>query len=261
MLAFCFKRTRRGVGPRMQPTECAGPAGRLARLVRFAAATAAALVMCCALAQVCAAAHTPRGRRGELSRSARTLAGIVRRSAHRAGRGRSAGVVTIRCCGQRTLAVYYRAHPRAGLPWHGTYELRVRRRGTFLESVGVVFFPTAARWNYGGATAGEGPRYEFKISSPRRAHGWRLTVSDSYLACPPPSGAPAQCDGFSDALSLGEPQLGRRHVRALLGQALKIVRKARRHVPISSADVAAASFAVRSAVTARGRAPDAAAGT
>ena len=89
--------------------------------------------------------------RHTLSRSARMLAGIVRRSAHMAGRGRPAGVVTIRCCGRRTLAVYYRSRPRAGLPWHGTYEFKLRRRGTFLESVGIAFFPTAARWSYGAA--------------------------------------------------------------------------------------------------------------
>jgi hypothetical protein len=235
----------------MQPTESAGLAGRP---VRLAAATVATLVLCCALTQVCAAAHAARGPRGELSRSARTLAGIVRHSARRAGHGRSAGVVTIRCCGQRTLAVYYRARPRTGLPWHGTYELKLRRRGTFLVSVGVVFFPTAASWTYGGAASSEGPRYEFTISSPRRARGWRLTVSDSYLACAPPTTAPAQCDGFSDALSLGEAQLGRHHLRALVRQALRVVRKARRRVPISSADVAAASNAVRSAVAARGHA-------
>ncbi|HUH80048.1 MAG TPA: hypothetical protein VLZ06_01875 [Solirubrobacteraceae bacterium] len=229
----------------MQPTVCPRPARRLALL---AAATAATLVASCVLVQMCPAAHAARGRGGALSRSARMLSGMVRHSARRAGHGRSAGVVTIHCCGHRTLAVYYRARPRAGLPWHGTYELTLRRRGRFLESVGVVFFPTGASWSYGGAASSEGPRYEFTISSPRHARGWRLTVSDSYLACPPPAAAAAaQCEGFSDALSLGERQLGRRHLRALLRQALKVVHKARRRVPISSADVTAASDAVRSA--------------
>lgn len=228
----------------MQPTEWSHLAGRLAAL---AAAAAAALVLASALAQLCPVAQAARAERHTLSRSARMLAGIVRRSAHMAGRGRPAGVVTIRCCGRRTLAVYYRSRPRPGLPWHGTYELKLRRRGTFLESVGIAFFPTAARWSYGAAGSREGPRYEFTISSPRRSRGWRLDVSDSYLACPPPSSAAAQCDGFSDALSLGEQQLGARRLGALIRRALGVVHKARRRVPISGAEAAAASASARSA--------------
>ena len=204
----------------MQPAERASLAGRLAPL---AATTCTALLLCGALVQLCPAANAARGRRGTLSSSARVLARIVRHSAHRAGHGRPGGVVTIRCCGQRTLAVYYRARPRAGLPWHGTYELKLRRRGAFLGIGGGRVLPDRGALELGGAAASEGPRYEFTISSPRRARGWRLSVSDSYLACPPPSMAAAQCDGFSDALSLGEPQLGRRHMRALLRQALKVV--------------------------------------
>jgi hypothetical protein len=228
----------------MQTTECSRLSGRPALV---AAVKAAAVIVACILLQSCPAAQAARGQRRELSRSARVLAGIIRHSARRAGHGRSSGVVRIRCCGHRTLAVYYRAQPRAGLPWHGTYELKLRRRGAFLESVGIVFFPTAASWSYGDAGSSEGPRYELTISSPRRARGWRVTVSDSYLACPPPSTAAAQCDGFSDALSLGERQLGKRRLRVLIRQALKVMHKARRRVPISSADVTAASDAVRSA--------------
>ena len=156
----------------------------------------------------------------------------------------------IRCCGHRTLAVYYRARPRAGRPWHGTYELRLRRRGRFLESVGIAFFPTAARWSYGAGASSEGPRYEFTITSPRGRRGWRLNVSGSYFSCPPAPSAAAQCEGFSDALALGERQLGARRLHELLHQALGFVRKARRGEPISSADVAAASEAVRTAAAA-----------
>lgn len=222
----------------MQPTECASLVGRLAAL-----AAAAALVVVAALAQLCPVAQAARTDRHALSRSAHMLAGIVRHSARMAGRGRPAGVVTIRCCGRRTLAVYYRSRPRPGLPWHGTYELTLRRRGTFLESVGIAFFPTEANWSYGAAGSREGPRYEFTISSPRHSRGWRLNVSDSYLACPPPSPTAAQCDGFSDALSLGERQLGARRLSALIRQALRVVHKARRRVPISFAEAAAASAA------------------
>ena len=224
----------------MQPTERARLAGRPAAL---AAAVAAALVLATALSQLCpsaSAAGTPR--HGHvLSRSARMLAGIVRHSAHMTGRSSPAGVVTIRCCGRRTVAVYYRSRPRRGLPWHGTYQLTLRRRGAFLESVGIAFFPTGSRWTYGAAPSSEGPRYEFKISSPRRSRGWRLDVADSYLACPRPTSAAAQCDGFSDAFSLGERQLGARRVRALFRHALGVVHKARRRVPISGAEAATAS--------------------
>jgi hypothetical protein len=222
----------------MQPTECARLAGRLTTL---ATAAAAALVLASALTQLCPSAAAARGSRHVLSRSARMLAGIVRRSAHMTGRGSPAGVVTIRCCGRRTLAVYYRSRPRAGLPWHGTYQFTLRRRGAFLESVGVAFFPTGPGWSYGAAGSSEGPRYEFKISSPRRSRGWRLDVSDSYSACPRPSPGPAQCDGFSDAFSLGERQLGAGRVRSLVEHALGVVHKARRRVPISGSEAAAAS--------------------
>ena len=186
------------------------------------------------------ASRAAAARRTALARSAHALVRIVRRSASSSGRGRPAGVVSIRCCGHRTLAVYYRARPRRGRPWHGTYELRLRSRGRFLESVGVAFFPTGAKWTYGGRTSSEGPRYEFTITSPRRAIGWRVKVSDSYFACPPKTSAAAQCDGFSDALALGEGQLGPRRLHRLLGQALGLVAKARRRVPASSADVTAA---------------------
>jgi hypothetical protein len=218
-------------------------------------APALAVVQPCAAAQA-ARAHRPRpaeraaaatrataARRAALARSAHTLARIVRGSASSSGRGRPAGVVRIRCCGHRTLAVYYRARPRPGRPWHGTYELRLRSRGRFLESVGVAFFPTGAKWTYGGGTSSEGPRYELTITSPRRASGWRVDVSDSYFACPPKTSAAAQCDGFSDALALGERQLGPRRLHRLLGQALRLVAKARRRVPASGADVTAAGGA------------------
>ena len=231
----------------MQPTECARLAGRPALLA--ATVCAAALLMAAVLAP-CASAQAARGRPAALPSSAGRLVGIVRRSTHASGRGRPNGVVRIRCCGQRTLAVYYRTHPRAGRPWHGTYELRLRRRGRFLESVGIAFFPTAARWSYGGDASSEGPRYEFMITSPRGRRGWRLNVSGSYFSCPPAPSAAAQCEGFSDALALGERQLGARRLHALFHQALGFVRKARRRVPISSADVAAASEAVRAATAA-----------
>jgi hypothetical protein len=239
MLAVSFKRTTQGIGPRMQPTERARLAGRLAAL---AAAAAAALVLAAALAQLCPVAQAARADRHALLRSAHLLAGIVRHSARMAGRGRPAGVVTIRCCRRRTLAVYYRSRPRPGLPWHGTYELKLRRRGAFLESVGIAFFPTAASWSYGAAGSREGPRYEFTISAPRRSRGWRLNVSESYFACPPASSVAAQCDGFSDAFSLGERQLGARRLSSLVKQALGVVRKARRRVPISGAEAAAATL-------------------
>ncbi|HTY97063.1 MAG TPA: hypothetical protein VMB91_08495 [Solirubrobacteraceae bacterium] len=232
----------------MQPTEHARPAGRPALV---AAALCAALLLTVGLLQGCPSAQAARGRPAALPRSAGKLVGIVRHSARASGRARPNGVVRIRCCGQRTLAVYYRAHPSAGRPWHGTYELRLRRRGRFLESVGIAFFPTAARWSYGGGASGEGPRYELSITSPRGRRGWRLNVSASYFSCPPPPSAgpsaAAQCEGFSDALALGERQLGARRLHALLHRALGFVRKARRRVPISGADVAAASEAVRAA--------------
>ena len=124
----------------MQSTERARMAGRL---VARAATAAAILTLGSAITQLCPPAQAAHGRRHAqrhvLSRSAHLLAGIVRHSAHMAGRGSPAGVVTIRCCGHRTLAVYYRSRPRSGLPWHGTYELTVRRRGSFLVSVGVTF--------------------------------------------------------------------------------------------------------------------------
>jgi len=228
----------------MQPTECARSAGRPALL---AAATAAALMLALAALQTCAAAQAARGPGERLSSSAGALARIVRRSSRQSGRGRPSGVVRIHCCGHRTLAVYYRARPRRGRPWHGTYELRLRRRGRFLESVGIAFFPTSAKWRYGDRASGEGPRYEFTISSPRRGRGWRLNVSDSYFSCPSAPSAAAECEGFSDALALGERQLHGRRLRKLFRQALGFVGKARRRVPISSSDVAAASDAVRTA--------------
>ena len=230
----------------MQPTERARPAGRPATLV---AAATVALTLACALTQLCPQALAAHGRRPPqrhiLSRSAHMLAEIVRHSAHMAGRGSPAGVVTVRCCGHRTLAVYYRSRPRSGLPWHGTYQMTLRRRGAFLESVGVAFFPTGPRWSYGAPGSREGPRYAFTISSPRRARGWRLEVADSFLACPPSSSLARQCDGFSDALALGERQLGARRLNALVGQALKVVRKARRRAPISGTEAADAGAAVR----------------
>jgi len=249
----------------MQSTECARLPARLAAL---AAGAVAALVLASALTQPSPAAAAARSPHPHvLSRSARMLAGIVRHSARMTGHRGPAGVVTIRCCGhRRTLAVYYRSRPPAGLPWHGTYQFTVRRRGAFLESVGVAFFPTGSRWSYGAAASNEGPRYEFKISSPRHSRGWRLDVSDSYLSCPPPSSGPpqssaaAQCDGFSDAFSLGERQLGARRVRALLRHALGVVHKARRRVPISGAEAAIASggsgaVAVRAASAPQGPSP------
>ncbi len=230
----------------MQPTECARLAGRLGAL---AATAAAALTLVMALTQLCTPAQAAHGRHHPrahtLSHSAGMLAGIVRDSARTAGRARPAGVVTIRCCGSRTLAVYYRSRPRAGLPWHGTYTLTLRRRGSFLESVGIAFFPTGPRWSYGAAGSREGPRYEFTISSPRHSRGWRLQVSDSFLACPPSPTPARQCEGFSDALALGEDQLGARRVNALVRQALRIVRKARRRAPISGTEAANAGVAVR----------------
>ena len=231
----------------MQSTECARLAGRPALL---AAAVCAALLLTLAVLQTCPSAQAARGRPAALPRSAGKLVGIIRHSARASGRGRPNGVVRIRCCGHRTLAVYYRARPRAGRPWHGTYELRLRRRGRFLESVGIAFFPTAARWSYGAGASSEGPRYEFTITSPRGRRGWRLNVSGSYFSCPPAPSAGAQCEGFSDALALGERQLGARRLHELLRQALGFVRKARRGEPISSADVAAASEAVRTAAAA-----------
>ncbi len=250
MLAVSFKRTEQGVGPRMQPTECARLAGRPATLL---AAATAALTLICALTLLCPpaqAAHRGHHARHHAQRhtlpgSAHMLAGIVRHSARMAGRGRPAGVVTVRCCGHRTLAVYYRSRPRAGLPWHGTYQFTLQRRGSFLESVGVAFFPTGPRWSYGAAGSREGPRYEFTISSPRASRGWRLQVSDSFLACPPSSSLARQCDGFSDALALGERQLGARRLNALVRQALHVVRKARRRAPISGTEAAHAGAAVR----------------
>ncbi len=239
----------------MQSTERARTAGRL---VARAATAAAILTLGSAITQLCPPAQAAHGRRHAqrhvLSRSAHMLAGIVRHSAHMAGRGSPAGVVTIRCCGHRTLAVYYRSRPRSGLPWHGTYELTVRRRGSFLVSVGVTFFPTGPNWSYGAAGSREGPRYEFTISSPRHSRGWRLQVSDSFLSCPPSSSAARQCEGFSDALAIGEGQLGARRVNALVRQALRVVGKARRRAPISGTEAATAGEAVRSA-RAAARAP------
>ena len=115
--------------------------------------------------------------------------------------------------------------------------------------MGIAFFPTAARWSYGAGASSEGPRYEFTITSPRGRRGWRLTCRAA-TPCPPAPSAAAQCEGFSDALALGERQLGARRLHKLLHQALGFVRKARGRVPISSADVAAASEAVRAAAAA-----------
>ena len=47
--------------------------------------------------------------------------------------------------------------------------------------------------------------------------------------------------------SLGERQLGARRLSALIRQALGVVHKARRRVPISGAEAAAASASARSA--------------
>jgi hypothetical protein len=199
-----------------------------------------ALTAWCGLASAGPAAASARPSAASLAHSAHILAALVRRSAHGAGRDRSSGVVTIRCCGHRVLDVYYRARPHARVPWHGTYELELTRRGAFLESVQVSFFPTAAKWAFGGASAHEGPRYAFTIASPRRGRGWHLTVADSFLGCGPSSGAARQCEGFSDELSLGQAQLRTRQFKALFSEALRVVRKANRHVPISSADVVAA---------------------
>ncbi len=223
------------------------PAAQAARAPRTPPAQRAAAGHANEAPPATSARRATAARRAALARSAHTLARIVRRSASSSGRGRPAGVVRIRCCGHRTLAVYYRARPRPGRPWHGTYELRLRSRGRFLESVGVAFFPTGAKWTYGSRTSSEGPRYELTITSPRRARGWRVNVSDSYFACPPKTSAAAQCDGFSDALALGERQLGPRRLRRLLGQALGLVGKARRRVPASGADVTAAGEAAGTA--------------
>lgn len=182
-----------------------------------------------------------------MARAAHTLASIVKHSAGRAGRGRSSGVVAMRCCGARLLDVYYRARPRARRPWHGTYELKLRRRGAFLESVAVSFFPTAARWSFGGAGVSVGPHYQFTIFSPRRGSGWRVAVSDSFVGCAISRAPAKQCEGFSDELSVGEAQLRKRQFRTLFKQALKVVGKARRHVPISSRDLVAVGAAARAA--------------
>ena len=214
--------------------------------------TAAAVAVCavaasCALAGIgpAAAGARPSGR--SLAHSAHVLAMIVRHSAHRVAGGHLMGVVTVRCCGRRVLDVYYRARPHRKVPWHGTYELKVRRRGSFLESVQVSFFPTPAKWAFGGEGAREGPRYSFAISSPTHGRGWRVTVDDSFFGC---ELRPAtHCEGFSDELALQERQLGKRQFKALFRQALKIVRKARRHVPISSQDVVSVGVASRAART------------
>jgi hypothetical protein len=213
--------------------------------MRRAAGLAACALAACAGGTLSSptAADAARPPAASLAHSAHVLAAIVRRSAHGAGRSSSSGVVTIRCCGHRVLDVYYRARPRARVPWHGTYELELRRKGAFLESVQVSFFPTAAKWAFGGASAREGPRYQFTIASPRRGRGWHLTVSDSFLGCTPSPGPAKQCEGFSDELSVGEAQLRGRRLRTLFRQALSVVRKADRHVSISSADVAAAGLA------------------
>jgi hypothetical protein len=209
---------------------------------------ACAVALCCALAAIAPATAAARRHPGHaMARSAGILASIVKRSAHAAGRGHSSGVVTQRCCGWRLLDVYYRARPHKRAPWHGTYELTLRRRGRFLESVGISFFPTAASWAFGGKGLRLGPRYQFTITSPRHGEGWRVTMSDSFVGCPSGSGPAKQCEGFSDELSMGERQLRRRQFRALFGQALRVLRKARRHVPISSGDVVSAGLASRAA--------------
>jgi hypothetical protein len=105
---------------------------------------------------------------------------IVRHSAHRVAGGRLAGVVTVRCCGRRVLDVYYLARPHRKVPWHGTYELKVRRRGSFLESVQVSFFPTPAKWAFGGEGARKGPDTASRSPRPPTG-GWRVTVDDSFF--------------------------------------------------------------------------------
>jgi hypothetical protein len=80
-----------------------------------------------------------------------------------------------------------------------------------------------------------------------------VDVSDSFLGCSPGAKGPArQCEGFSDELSAGETQVPHRRFKALFRQALEVVAKARRHVPISGADVVVAGAASRAARVKRG---------
>ena len=93
----------------------------------------------------------------------------------------------------------------------------LRRRGAFLESVGIAFFPTGPSWSYGAAASSEGPRYEFTISSPRAPRlasegvGQLLRVPALALARPASakasatrsrwakaSSAPGECNALAD---------------------------------------------------------------
>ena len=193
-------------------------------------------------AAVCAAPVSPQpaGARVErplgraMSRAAKTIAAIVGRDARQIARGDATGAVLAKhCCRTRTLDVYYRSPPSKNLPWHGAYDLRVRSKRRFLESVTVSFFPTQSRWSYGDASRGTGPSYSFTIRSPNRHRGWRFEADDSFFGCGVPSPPSGTCQGLSQAVSFDERQGTGHEFANLYRQALKVSRKAHRHDAIS----------------------------
>ena len=128
--------------------------------------------------------------------------------------------------------------PAGGAPWHGTYTLTLRRRGSFLESVEDRVLPDRAELEL--RSRGQQGRPPLRIHDLLAAALPRLAPAGvrQLPRLPALVRAARQCEGFSDALALGEDQLGASRVDALVRQALGVVRKARRRAPISGTEAA-----------------------